>query len=63
MSPHCADEVKYRMVDEVVREFDRARKAGEKVAGEQIHDLITVNGVRVTLADGTWGLVRAPNQL
>jgi hypothetical protein len=32
-------------------------------AGEQIHDLITVNGVRVTLADGTWGLVRAPNQL
>ena len=32
-------------------------------AREQIHDLITVNGVRVTLADGTWGLVRAPNKL
>jgi phosphomannomutase/phosphoglucomutase len=30
MSPHCADEVKYRIVDEVVREFDRARKAARK---------------------------------
>ena len=24
-----------------------------------MRDLVTVNGVRVTLADGTWGLVRA----
>src|SRR5262249_10396748 len=31
----------------------------EKVAGQPIRDLVTVNGVRVTLADGTWGLVRA----
>jgi phosphomannomutase/phosphoglucomutase len=59
MSPHCADEVKYRIVEEVVKEFERARKADEKVAGEQIRDLVTVNGVRVTLADGTWGLIRA----
>src|SRR6202040_1725982 len=59
MSPHCADEVKYRIVDEVVNELERARKAGEKIAGEQIRDLVTVNGARVTLADGTWGLVRA----
>ena len=29
------------------------------MAGEPIRDLVTVNGVRVTLADGTWGLVRA----
>jgi phosphomannomutase/phosphoglucomutase len=59
MSPHCADEVKYRIVDEVVNELERARKAGEKIAGEQIRDLVTVNGARVTVADGTWGLVRA----
>ena len=59
MSPHCADEVKYRIVDEVVKEFERASKAGEKIAGEQIRDLVTVNGARVTVADGTWGLVRA----
>ena len=27
--------------------------------GLSIRDLVTVNGVRVTLEDGTWGLVRA----
>src|SRR5437660_6061667 len=59
MAPHCADETKYRIVDEVVKEFERARKAGERVAGQPIRDLVTVNGVRVTVEDGTWGLVRA----
>jgi phosphomannomutase / phosphoglucomutase len=59
MSPHCADEIKYRVVDDVVAHFERAKKTGEKVAGEPIRDLVTVNGVRVTVADGTWGLVRA----
>jgi phosphomannomutase / phosphoglucomutase len=59
MAPHCADEVKYHVVDDVVRHFKRAKAAGEKVAGETIRDLVTVNGVRVTVADGTWGLVRA----
>jgi phosphomannomutase/phosphoglucomutase len=29
------------------------------VIGQPIRDLVTVNGVRVTVADGTWGLVRA----
>jgi phosphomannomutase/phosphoglucomutase len=59
MSPHCADEIKYRVVDDVVAHFERAKKTGEKVAGEPIRDLVTVNGVRVTVADGTWGLIRA----
>src|SRR5215471_5127200 len=59
MSPHCADEVKYRVVDDVVQHFEQAKAKAEKVAGEPIRDLVTVNGVRVTVADGTWGLVRA----
>jgi phosphomannomutase / phosphoglucomutase len=59
MSPHCPDESKYRVVEEVVRHFERAKAAGEEVAGEPIRDLVTVNGVRLSLADGTWGLVRA----
>ncbi|MFI5010820.1 MAG: phosphomannomutase/phosphoglucomutase [Hyphomicrobiales bacterium] len=59
MSPHCADEVKYAVVERVVRRFEAMRENGEKVAGEPIHDLVTVNGVRVTAEDGTWGLVRA----
>jgi phosphomannomutase/phosphoglucomutase len=59
MSPHCPDEVKYKVVDEVVKHFERARSAGDRVAGQGIRDLVTVNGVRVTVQDGTWGLVRA----
>jgi phosphomannomutase / phosphoglucomutase len=59
MSPHCADEVKYGVVDKVVARFKEAKAKGEKVAGQAIRDLVTVNGVRVAVADGTWGLVRA----
>ena len=59
MSPHCADETKYGVVDEVVKHFEMALAKGEKVAGQPIRDLVTVNGVRVTVEDGTWGLVRA----
>jgi len=59
MAPHCADEVKYRVVDEVVKHFETAHQNGERVAGQPIRELVTVNGVRVTVEDGTWGLVRA----
>jgi phosphomannomutase/phosphoglucomutase len=59
MSPHCDDEKKYGIVDEVVSEYEAVAKAGGTIAGQKIRDLVTVNGVRVTLEDGTWGLVRA----
>ena len=59
MAPHCADEAKYGVVDAVVQHFKEAREKGEPVAGQPIRDLVTVNGVRVTVSDGTWGLVRA----
>src|SRR5271169_6125583 len=59
MSPHCDDEKKYGVVDAVVKRFEDAKKKGEKFAGQAIRDLVTVNGVRVTVEDGTWGLVRA----
>jgi phosphomannomutase/phosphoglucomutase len=59
MSPHCADETKYGVVDQVVKHFKAAQSEGATVAGQPIRDLVTVNGVRVTVEDGTWGLVRA----
>ncbi len=59
MSPHCADETKYGIVDQVVKHFEAAQKKGDKVAGQAIRDLVTVNGVRVTVEDGSWGLLRA----
>jgi len=59
MSAHCADEVKYCIVDRVVARFKAMAAAGEPIAGSRIAGLLTVNGIRVTTDDGTWGLVRA----
>jgi phosphomannomutase/phosphoglucomutase len=59
MSPHCSDEAKYGIVDSVVKHFEAIQNKGGKVAGLPIRDLVTVNGVRVTAEDGSWGLVRA----
>ncbi|WP_108662690.1 phosphomannomutase/phosphoglucomutase [Acuticoccus kandeliae] len=59
MSPHCDDEVKYDVIGRVVKRFEDMEAKGEKVAGQSIKELITVNGVRVVAEDGTWGLVRA----
>jgi phosphomannomutase/phosphoglucomutase len=59
MAPHCADEAKYGVVDKVRADFEAMQAKGEPVAGQPIASLVTVNGVRVTTADGTWGLVRA----
>ena len=59
MAPHCDDEVKYQIVDKVVKYFQDMQARGDKIIGQPIRDLVTVNGVRVTAQDGTWGLVRA----
>jgi phosphomannomutase/phosphoglucomutase len=59
MSPHCDDEKKYGVVDAVVKHFEAAKRKGDKVAGQHIRELVTVNGVRVSVEDGSWGLVRA----
>jgi phosphomannomutase/phosphoglucomutase len=50
MPAHCGDGVKYEIVQRVTDHFraDPAVKA-----------MITINGVRFSLADGSWGLVRA----
>src|SRR4029079_5250511 len=59
MSPHCADEAKYGIVDKIAAQFKEASANGAQIAGQKIRELITVNGVRVVLADGTWALLRA----
>ena len=59
MSPHCDDEVKYRVIDTVTERIKAMQAASEPIIGQPIRDVTTVNGVRVTAADGTWGLVRA----
>jgi len=59
MAPFCPDEKKYTVVDALVKEYTAAKDKGETILGQKITRLVTVNGVRVVLEDGTWGLVRA----
>ncbi len=59
MSPHCADEAKYATVDAIVKEYQDLAATGGTILGRRIKEVITVNGVRVALEDGSWVLVRA----
>jgi phosphomannomutase / phosphoglucomutase len=59
MSPHCAEQAKYGVVERVVSHFEAMQNKREKVAGQKIRDLVTVDAVRVTVEDGSWGLLRA----
>jgi phosphomannomutase/phosphoglucomutase len=59
MSPHCADDVKYGVVEAVAAEYEALFAAGGQVLGRAITHINRINGVRVGLADGSWVLVRA----
>lgn len=50
MSAHCDDGIKYQIVEQVSDHFRTV---------PAVNGLITINGVRFSFADGSWGLVRA----
>jgi len=59
MSPYCADGEKYKVVEAITRDYVALKEQGTLLLGQKILSVVTVNGVRVTLEDGTWCLVRA----
>ncbi|MEO0567355.1 MAG: phosphomannomutase/phosphoglucomutase [Pseudomonadota bacterium] len=59
MSPFCADTEKYHVLDRLVAKLVAKADAGESFAGRSIKEVVTVNGARVILDNGSWGLVRA----
>ncbi|MCP5405617.1 MAG: phosphomannomutase/phosphoglucomutase [Pseudomonadaceae bacterium] len=59
MSPHCPDEEKYGVIDAITAHFQQVANNKQPLCNLPIIDINTVNGVRVTLEDGTWGLIRA----
>jgi phosphomannomutase/phosphoglucomutase len=59
MSPHCTDEAKYGVVEAIVAEYEALAASGGTILGRKITEVITVNGARVALEDGSWVLVRA----
>ena len=59
MAPFCKDEVKYEVVDKMIKEIERLKDKGVKIDNQAITEILTVNGVRFSLEDGSWGLIRA----
>ena len=59
MAPFCKDEEKYKVVDEMVKKVENLKKNNFKIDDQSITEVLTVNGVRFSLTDGSWGLIRA----
>mgnify|MGYP006133298955 CR=1 FL=1 len=59
MAPFCRDEEKYKVVEQLVKEIGDLKIKQVKVDGLNIEKILTINGVRFTLSDGSWGLIRA----
>jgi len=59
MAPHCKDEEKYVVVDDIVKEIEKIKKQKIKIDNQEIKEILTVNGVRFSFEDGSWGLIRA----
>ena len=59
MAPYCKDEVKYEVVEQLVKEIEKIKIDKIKIDSLNIENILTVNGIRFTLSDGSWGLIRA----
>ena len=59
MAPFCKDEEKYQVVDQLVNEVKEIQNMKTKIDGQEITEILTVNGIRFSFGDGSWGLIRA----
>jgi phosphomannomutase/phosphoglucomutase len=59
MAPFCKDEEKYKVVEQLVKQIKELKTKKNKVDGIDIQKILTVNGIRFSLSDGSWGLIRA----
>ena len=59
MAPFCKDEEKYDVVENLVKEIEKIKNEKIKIDTQEIKEILTVNGVRFSFEDGSWGLIRA----
>ena len=59
MAPFCKDEEKYQLVDELAKRVEEVKNNKTKIDNQIITKILTVNGVRFSFEDGSWGLIRA----
>ena len=59
MAPFCKDEEKYDVVENLVKEIKKIKNEKVKIDNQEIKEILTVNGIRFSFEDGSWGLIRA----
>ena len=59
MAPYCKDEEKYKVVDEIIDKIKTIKDKKDKIDNQEIKEILTVNGIRFSFEDGSWGLIRA----
>ena len=59
MAPYCKDEEKYKVVEEMIEEIKKNKLQKIKIDDQEIDEILTVNGIRFSFKDGSWGLIRA----
>ena len=59
MAPFCKDEEKYKVVEEIEKQIRKIKEKKITIDNQPIKDILTVNGVRFSFNDGSWGLIRA----
>ncbi len=59
MAPFCKDEEKYKVVEKLVEQIEKIKNDKNKIDGQVISEVLTVNGIRFSFEDGSWGLIRA----
>ena len=59
MAPFCKDEDKYQIVEELIKQIYKIKENKTKIDNQLIKEILTINGVRFSFEDGSWGLIRA----
>ena len=59
MAPYCKDQEKYNVVEKIIDQVKRIKNKRDKIDNQEIKEILTVNGIRFSFEDGSWGLVRA----
>ena len=59
MAPYCKDEEKYFVVEELVKQIKILKDNKTQIDNQIIDNILTVNGIRFSFEDGSWGLIRA----
>ena len=59
MAPYCKDEEKYKVVSDLKNLIENIKNKKIKIDNQEIKEILTVNGIRFSFEDGSWGLIRA----